>query len=136
MNPQSFLVLAVAYLFFLSLRDYMVTGVLAKGLPPDGRFHAYVLMTTGEVLCFATYTLISEPIPSYIGFLKFLTIIGCWVGGWLDFIYFVAKGAIPEWNMVWHWMPGKPTTTQWALWATGWLFTIIGLWTPVLLGMI
>jgi len=130
--PQSFLLLVIVYLFALSLRDYMVTGVLAKGLEPDGRFHAYVLVTSLEVLTWATYALISEPIPSFIGALKFVTVLACWVGGPLDWIYFIAKGEIPAWDHVWHWMPGKPKTWQWGIWTLCWLVGLGICWSAVL----
>lgn len=128
MKYWSFHFITLLYLFALSGRDYMVTGVLAQHLPPDGRFLAYVLWTSLENQAFALLALSTEKIKSPIGVLKYLTITACWIGGWLDFIYFMIKGAIPEWSMIWHWMPFHPTTEAWAIYAACWLIGIVAAW--------
>lgn len=115
MLHQSFLAIVIFYQFALALRDYMVTGVLAKGLPPDGRFHAYCLVTSLEVAAFAALAAFSEPLW-IVAALKAWTVGLTWFGGGLDWIYFVAKGDIPAWDKVWHWIPFRPTTFKWLLW--------------------
>ena len=143
-----FLFIVAVYQFFLAGRDHMVTGVLAKGLPPDNRFLAYVLWTAGENMATALLALsYGAQFSMATAVLMFCTIIACWYGGLLDFLYFMVGGEIPAGNFVWHWMPkiavkvsnGKisfehPNTEQWAVWTllwwipltVGWVATIIG----------
>jgi len=135
---QTFLAIIIFYQFALALRDYVVTGVLAKGLPPDGRFLAYVLVTTLEVTAIAFGLALSSPL-GWIFILKLWTVYLCWFGGGLDWIYFIAIGTIPEANKIWYWMPkivptltrGRvtfehPTTKNWAT------FTAL-MWVPNLI---
>lgn len=127
MLHQTFLAIVIFYQFTLALRDYIITGVLAKGLPPDGRFHAYVLVTTLEVTAIAFALALSGPVGTVFA-LKLWTVYLCWFGGGLDWIYFIAIGTIPDANKIWYWMPrivpflskGKltfehPTTTNWTV---------------------
>ena len=138
MLHQTFLAIVIFYQFALALRDHLITGILAKGLPPDGKFHAYCIITTLEVTVVAVSLSLYEPL-GLISILKAVTVYLTWFGGGLDWIYFIAKGEIPEWNFVWHWMPAialkisrgritfeHPTTKSWAIW-TGicWVPTII-----------
>lgn len=145
-NIGAFFAFYIAYLFWLSLRDYTVTGLLAKGCPPDGKFHAYALCTTGEVFAVAMWSMAHAPFPSLTGFAMFATVLMGWLGGWLDFIYWVAAGGIPDENRVWTWIPkifpklvgsdlvfDHPTTKQYAAWAAGWLLVDGLLWLAVML---
>ncbi len=127
MLNQTFLAITIFLQFALALLDHIITGVLAKGLPPDGRFHAYSLSIILVLIPFAALAAFTEQIP-LIACLKVWTIFLLWVGGGLDWIYFLAGGELPSWNFVWHWMPkiiptvsfGKltfthPTTFHWGL---------------------
>ena len=139
-TPWNFLFILLLYQVFLTGRDWMVTGVLAKGLPPDNRFLTYVLWTSGENLAMAlmAFSLGSSLIMSI---LMFLSILACWYGGLLDFLYFMIKGEIPQGNKVWVWMPkivakvtgGKitfehPNTEQWVIWMLLWWIPITIAW--------
>ena len=104
MLHQTFLAIIIFYQFALALRDYIITGVLAKGLPPDGRFHAYVLVTTLEVTALAALAAFTE-LTWQLQLLKAWTVYLVWFGGALDWIYFLAIGTIPDANRIWHWIP-------------------------------
>lgn len=126
-----FLLCVALYQISLAGRDYMVTGILAEGLPPDGRFRAYVLWTSGEVIAVSGIsgylgTLSTGSILT--GLLMLITILACWFGGLLDWIYFMIKGNIPEWNYKWHWMPYSPKTWQWIVWTCLWWIPIMICW--------
>jgi hypothetical protein len=144
MLHQTFIAIVIFYQFVLALRDHIVTGVLAKGLPPDRRFHAYCLITTLEVTAFAALAAFTEP-NTFNAILKAWTVYLTWFGGSLDWIYFIAAGGIPEWNFRWYWMPkifpyithgritfDHPTTKHWAAYtAIMWIPNMI-CWTLVL----
>ena len=129
-DPGMFLFILLGLLFFLTGIDHMVTGVLAIGLPPDGRFTAYALWVTGFMV-FVALLGAGSAMTGRLAILQFVSVLWCWVGGSLDFIYFMMKGEIPEWNKVWTWMPGNPTTTKWGLWALGTLVAMIIAWMSV-----
>jgi hypothetical protein len=138
MLPQTFLGIIVFLQFSLALLDHMVTGVLAKGLPPDGRFHAYSLSMLLVIVCFCALVVFTEPNIQF-AVLKVWTVLLTWVGGVLDWFYFLIDGKIPEYNFVWHWMPkiipvithGRlsfehPTTVHWGIYtAVMWIPNII-----------
>jgi len=127
---QIFLAIIACYQLILAGRDFVVTGILAKGLPPDWRFHTYCIITTLEVTVLAAFAVLTEPNVS-VAVLKAWTVYLCWIGGALDWIYFllrlfVTNVPMPEWTFIWHWMPqifpyithGKitfdhPTTKHW-----------------------
>ena len=127
MLHSTFIAIVIFYQFALALRDYMITGVLAKGQAADGKFLAYVLVTTLEVSAIAFALALNSPF-GWIFVLKLWTVYLCWFGGALDWIYFIAIGTIPEANKVWFWMPKivptltknrltfeHPTTTNWTV---------------------
>lgn len=156
MEPQKmislglFLFIVIIYQIVLAGRDFIVTGILATHCPPDWRFHLYVLVTTAEVLILASVFALNEP-NLLVSLLKFWTVTLTWIGGILDWLYFLfAKLAktftkldvpnIPNWGTVWHWMPpifiyitrGKvsfdhPTTKHWVA------YTLL-MWIPLLVG--
>jgi len=149
MMHQTFLLIIACYQLILAGRDFTVTGILAKGLPADWRFHTYCIVTTLEVTVLAALAAFTEPSTS-IAALKAWTIFLCWIGGALDWIYFALRKLVhneemPEWNFVWFWMPrifpyithGKitfdhPTTKHWAVYtALMWIPNIL-VWTMVL----
>ena len=133
MQPETFILLIFFYQFILAGRDFVVTGILAQGLPADWRFHTYAVVTTLEVSVLAALAFLTEP-STTMALLKAWTVYLCWFGGFLDWIYFGIRKLVynkepPEWNFVWFWMPkivvkvtkGKiefdhPTTAHWALW--------------------
>lgn len=131
MEHWSFLFVTLLYLFALSGLDQQVTGVLAKGLKPKGKFHSYVLWHTMLNQSVAFLAVTTEPNLT-IAVLKYVTVTWCWVGGTLDFLYFMMQGEIPEPEKVWHWMPFKPRTWQFAIYALAWLTVIIASWIWVL----
>ena len=137
MQHTTFLALIIAYQLTLTARDFTVTGLLAKGAPPDWKFHIYCIATTLEAAILATLAAFTEP-NTLTAALKAWTVMLCWTGGALDWIYFgLAKLAktltgrevpeIPEWEGKWFWMPkifpyitrgrisfSHPTTKHWA----------------------
>jgi len=149
MLHQTFLLIIVCYQLILAARDFTVTGILAKGLPPDWRFHTYCIVTTLEVTVLATLAALTEP-NVLVAALKAWTIYLCWIGGSLDWIYFllrlfVTNVPMPEWNFVWHWMPrlfpyitkdkitfDHPTTRHWAVYTALMWIPNIACWIMVL----
>ena len=131
MEHWSFIFISLLYLFALSGLDQQVTGVLAKGLKPKGKFLSYVLWHTMMNQAVALGFALSEPVL-LVAALKYVTIVWCWIGGSLDFLYFMMQGEIPEPEKVWHWMPFKPRTWQFAIYALAWLTVIIASWILVL----
>lgn len=149
MNPTPFFLIILFYQTILATRDFTVTGIIAKGLPPDWRFHTYAIATTLEVTVFATYAFITEPVTVF-AVLKAWTILLCWIGGLLDWIYFAINKLVhnenmPSWDIIWYWMPkifpcitkGKitlnhPTTRHWLIYTvimwganiTAWTITL------------
>ena len=143
LNIWQFAFIVLLYQVFLAGRDHMVTGILCKGLPPDNRFLSYVLWTSGENISMGILASMAG-INTITSLLMFITIIACWYGGLLDFLYFMILGEIPQGNFVWHWMPkivakvtnGKitfehPTTEQWFVWTCIWWIPMIISWVLV-----
>jgi len=139
MLHQTFLGIIIFLQFTLALLDHMITNGFAKGLPPDdGRFHAYVLVISLLLAPFAALAFFTEP-NTFIGLLKVWTVYLTWVGGGLDWIYFIAKTALPLPDKEWCWMPriflrkknnqwvlDFPTNREWALYTVCmWLPNII-----------
>ena len=129
-DPWLILFLLFGFLIFLTGLDHMVTGVLAEGLPPDGTFQSYALWVTGLVFFVGMAFANSAPTPR-LQLLHFVSVLWTWVGGSLDFLYFMMRGEIPAYNKVWTWIPGNPTTAKWALWAFGTLVALITVWATV-----
>jgi hypothetical protein len=139
MLHQTFLAIIIWLQFTLALLDHMITNGFAKGLPPDdGRFHAYVLTITLLLLPFAALAYFTEPTPT-TALLKAWTVMLTWFGGFLDWIYFIAKTVLPLPDKKWRWMPkifprlkdgvllfDYPTNREWAIYTVAmWLPNII-----------
>lgn len=150
MLDQTFILIIICYQVILAGRDFVVTGILAKKLPPDWRFHVYCIVTTLEVTIVAVFSALSASEPLIMA-LRAWTAYLTWIGGGLDWIYFALRQLItsvpmPEWNFVWHWMPrifpyitrgritlDHPTTKHWAAYtALMWIPNVV-CWSYVLL---
>jgi hypothetical protein len=121
------LVGVILYLIGLVLMDHVVTGKIAPEGPhgrvvPDGVFRAYVLSVSLSnlgvvVIALATYVASTIVFSWWTVALLTWTIMWCWYGGALDFLYFTAAMEIPDPDRVWFWFPGGPTTAKVAVWA-------------------
>lgn len=131
-----FLFCVILYLFALTGVDHMITGVIKPDI--DKRiFLAYGLWQTLLNQATALFAPLqywnSNPNPSvFLAVLMYVTVVWCWVGGALDFLYFMMKGYILEPNVVWYWMPFKPKTWQFAIYSLIWLIIIVTSWIYVL----
>lgn len=132
----AFLFSVVLYLFALTGLDRMVTGIIKPDIDRQ-TFLAYVLWQTVlnqavALMASLTYFYTATDPNLLLASVIYITVVYCWAGGGLDFLYFGMKGAIPEWSMVWHWMPFKPKTWQFAIYALAWLVGLIVAWATVL----
>jgi hypothetical protein len=128
MLHQTFIGLIILLQFTLALLDHLFTNGFAKDLPPDdGRFHAYVLVITMLLIPTAGLAYFTEPNQT-VAIVKVWTVYLTWFGGLLDWIYFIAKTALPLPNKKWTWMPkifprlengvllfDYPTNREWAI---------------------
>jgi len=146
MLPQTFLALIIVYQLALAARDFTVTGLMARGQPADWKFYSYCIVTTIEVTALAALAALTEP-NTLIAALKAWTVMLCWIGGVLDWIYFglrklVSNEDFPKITMSWFWMPAifpyithekitfsHPTTKHWIV------YTAL-MWTPCIIGWI
>jgi len=131
MNEWQFLTYIILYLVALTGLDRMVTGVIK----PDVKrqvFLAYVMWHTLMNQAVALIATLGAPTLT-LAIAMYVTVVWCWVGGTLDFLYFMMKGEIPEWGMVWGWMPFKLRTWQFAIYALCWLVAIVCLWGYIIL---
>lgn len=127
-----FLFCIALYLFGLTGLDRMVTSVIKPDIDRQ-TFLAYCLWQT---LLNQTTALMSSLMYLYctpnaslqFALLLYFTVLWCWAGGTLDFLYFMMKGQIPEWSHIWHWIPIKPKTWQFAIYACVWLIYITAAW--------
>ena len=112
--------------------DRMVTGVIKPDVERQV-FLAYVLWQTilnqavaiGLTLMYRLHNV--NPLKR-LTILIYSTTVWCWVGGSLDFLYFMMKGSIPPASHVWSWMPFQPTTVEFAVYAFCFLCIIVGAW--------
>jgi len=126
-----FLTYVVIYLFGLTAVDRMVTGKLRTDIHGE-EFHAYVFAHFLMNQAVALIATLGAP-TLLVAVAMYITVVWCWVGGALDFLYFMMRGYIPEWRIVWTWMPFKPRTWQFAIYAFVWLLAIVCLWGYIIL---
>jgi len=112
--------------------DRMMTGVVKPDIEKQ-TFLTYVLWFTlmnQAVAYLVTSTYWSAAAaPSYVvAALMWVTISWTWIGGTLDFLYWMMAGRVPEWKKVLWWMPLKPKLWHWAIWALGWLIGLAVAW--------
>jgi len=131
--------LAWAFLFwclqyFVSLTgvDRMVTGVIEPEIK-ESVFHAYALFQTWmnqavAFMCTVIYVYSNPAADMWFALLIYWTVVYCWVGGALDAFYFMMKGEMPEWSFTWHWMPFKPKTWQYWIYAVAHLACLASAW--------
>lgn len=125
-----FLFTIVLYQFALAGLDRMVTGVIDPGI--HGRiFLAYCLWHTlmnQAIACMGGLLTLTFTGDVLLSLAIYITITWCWVGGTLDFLYFMMRGEIPEWSHIWTWFPFDPKTWHVAVYAFCWLMGITIMW--------
>lgn len=129
---ENFWVGIILLLFSFAGMDRMMTGVVKPDI--DRRtFVTYVLwftlmnQTISWFLANMYYT--QTPNPSYIiAGLIWITVSWTWIGGTLDFVYWLYAGRLPDWGDVLWWMPFKPKLWQWGIYAICWLIALAVAW--------
>ena len=112
--------------------DRMMTGVVKPDIETNV-FRVYVLWFTlinqaVAYLVSSTYYYTSVN-PSYIvALLMWITITWTWIGGSLDFIYWMMAGRLPDFNEVLWWMPFSPKLWQWGIYALCWIVGLAVAW--------
>lgn len=89
--------------------DHQV-NIMTGGMPMGGVFICYALSMTllNQAIAVSVtimYWIHSLARSKFKAFLIYVTTVWVWIGGALDFLFFMMKGYIPEGNQVWHWMP-------------------------------
>jgi hypothetical protein len=108
----------------------MVTGILKPDID-RGTFLAYVLWFTA-MNQFVAYGIAMGNWElthnAWLAMRMWLTVSWTWIGGSLDFIYWMIQGRIPSWNTELWWMPFKPKLWQWGIYALIWLVILGIIW--------
>jgi hypothetical protein len=125
---QGIIVLQVA---FAGL-DRMMTGVVKPNIERQ-TFLTYVLwftLTNQAVAYLVTSTYWSATVTPnpIVAALIWITVTWTWIGGTLDFLYWMMAGRVPEWEKVLWWMPLKPKLWQWGIYTICWLITLTATW--------
>ena len=113
--------------------DRMMTGVVKPDIERQ-TFLTYVVWFTlvnqaVAYLVSSTYWYTAAT-PSYIvAALMWITVTWTWIGGTLDFFYWLMAGRIPEFDKVLWWMPFKPKLWQWGVYTICWLVGLATAWT-------
>lgn len=112
--------------------DRMMTGVVKPDIEKR-TFLAYVLWFTllNQTVAYLVTNMYwyAVAVPSYVVALGiWVTVSWTWIGGILDFVYWMMAGRIPEWEKVLWWMPFKPKLWQWGVYAICWLVGLAVFW--------
>ena len=128
-----FLFCVVLLLFAWSGLDLMITGIISPNVEAEN-FKAYVLWQTllnqAVALLGALMHVHNNPSPNLsLAILMYITVVWIWIGGTLDWLYWMMRGRIKEWSSVLWLVPFKPKLWQYTIYTLIWLIGLITAWT-------
>ena len=129
---QGIIILQIAYAGL----DRMMTGIIKPDIEKQ-TFRTYILWFTlanqaVAYLVTSTYWSTAANPSIAVAALIWATVTWTWIGGTLDFLYWMMAGRIPEWEKVLWWMPFTPKLWQWAIYAISWIVGLATAWNIIL----
>ena len=129
---QGIIILQIAYAGL----DRMMTDIIKPDIEKQ-TFRTYILWFTlanqaVAYLVTSTYWSTAANPSIAVAALIWATVTWTWIGGTLDFLYWMMAGRIPEWEKVLWWMPFTPKLWQWAIYAISWIVGLATAWNIIL----